>query len=72
MDKLIEDLLTISCNIEIEIKENIEEVEEKKEINFVDNPDRFDINCNCESCLSLIKFDNFLEDYHKKNPHYGR
>ena len=54
MDKLIEDLLTISCNIEIEIKENIEEVEEKKEINFVDNPDRFDINCNCESCLSLI------------------
>jgi len=62
MDKLIEDLLTISCNIEIEIKENIaaalsgerEKVEEKKEINFVDNPDRFDINCNCESCLSLI------------------
>ena len=41
MDKLIEDLLTISCDIKIEIqeiKENIEEVEDKKAINFVDNP----------------------------------
>jgi hypothetical protein len=60
MDKLIEDLLTISCDIEIEIEEIIEEVEEKKEINFVDNPDRFDINCNCESCRSLIQ--NCFED----------
>lgn len=55
MDKLIEDLLTSVYDISIEIEEVEEEIQEKKEIYFVDNPDRFDMNCKCKSCKFMIE-----------------
>ena len=54
MDKLMEDLLNCICDMTIEIEEIEEEIEEQieeeKEIYFVNNPDRFDINCKCKTC----------------------
>jgi NCAIR mutase (PurE)-related protein len=55
MDKLIEDLLNYVCNTSIEIEEIQEEIQEKKEIYFADNPARFDMNCKCKSCKSMIE-----------------
>ena len=69
MDKLIEDLLNIDFDINMKIEE-IEEIEEiTEDTNYkivyientiVNNPDRFDINCKCKSCLSLTQ--NCFED----------
>tara|TARA_R110001632_G_scaffold85693_3_gene187855 strand:+ start:669 stop:914 length:246 start_codon:yes stop_codon:yes gene_type:complete len=52
MDKFLEDLLNIPNDNFIEI----EEIESKEKIDIFDltnNPDRYDKNCNCKTCIHL-------------------
>jgi len=65
MDKLIEDLLNYICDMTIEIEEIEEEIEEQieeKEIYFVNNPYRFDINCKCKSCKFIYLSESASKD----------
>ena len=68
MDKLIEDLLNYICDMTIEIEEieeaeqTEEEIQEKKEIYFVDNPDRFDMNCKCKTCKFIYLSESASKD----------
>ena len=54
MDKYLEDLLMISDNYFIEIKEIETEIKEIDTFYFANNPDRYDKNCNCKICILFI------------------